>query len=403
MLKNCIYFICLIWLFLISSCIDDGKLSKNISETTPHLRQENIQNLERKVTDEKLTYDLTPIQYQNTTTYKQCIGELIDGHIEALQPEEQELKISTHPDTPEKNYFSSNPDLRKTAWMLRLILDNDIFSNTDYYYTNGFRVELVVPGLNKSPVNKIFPASKNIDIEFCGFSITQNIYTPTNPDTRDVLLGDRPFAAYLAIGQFREVYNLSKTIYFKSELNLGVLGPSSLGQQVQSSIHEIEPIGWQNQISNDVVIDYRIQFKKGIYNNSLFDFNINANGNLGTLYNKVGGGFDLRFGHFTPFYSGPLSIFEFENPGGHLQYWIFLKANGNIVAYDATLQGGMFNKENPYIIMANDINQFVVNASIGFAIYYNNIGIEYEHFYLSPEFTEARHFGWGSITATIAF
>ena len=182
-----------------------------------------------------------------------------------------------------------------------------------------------------------------------------------------------------------------------------MIGPASLGQQVQSSIHEIEPVGWQNQINNDFLIDYQFQFKKGLLNSSLFDFNLVANGNIGTLFNEVGGGFDFRFGHFTPFYSGPLSIFEFENPGGHLQYWLFLKANGNIVAYDATLQGGMFNKENPYTIMTNELNHFVINASIGFAIYYNNIGIEYEHYYLSPEFKGARNFGWGSIKATIAF
>jgi hypothetical protein len=67
------------------------------------------------------------------------------------------------------------------------------------------------------------------------------------------------------------------------------------------------------------------------------------------------------------------------------------------------MQGGIFNKENPYTLAANDLNRFVLDASIGIALYYNNIGIEYEHYYLSPEFKGARHFGWGSIKASLAF
>jgi len=398
-----IYFILAIGLFLLSGCAKKDKASADITETYTIRKQVNIKKLKSKKLTESLAIEFLPFHYQNTTTHIKSIGELLNNQFEEVVSIEKDIEIASKPGHFIGYKLEEYPDLRKTNWMVRLFLDNDIFSNTDYYYTNGFKIELIVPGLNKSPINKIFPAFKNSDIEFCGFSITQNIYTPTNPDTRVILLGDRPFAAFLTIGQFRETWHLPKAVYFKSELKLGVVGPSSLGQQVQTSIHEIEPVGWQNQINNDIVIDYQILFKKGLYNSSLIDLNIIANGNIGTIFNKFGGGIDLRFGHFTPFYSGPLSFIEYVNPAGHLQYWIFFKAKGNLVAYDATMQGGIFNKENPYTLAANDLNRFVLDASIGIALYYNNIGIEYEHYYLSPEFKGARHFGWGSIKASLAF
>jgi hypothetical protein len=104
-----------------------------------------------------------------------------------------------------------------------------------------------------------------------------------------------------------------------------------------------------------------------------------------------------------PVYQGPFSIFCDENPGGRYQFWIFAEANVDFIGYDATLQGGMFNKNNPYVIPNQDINRFVFEANLGFALYYNNIGIEYKHFYLTPEFKGAKHFGWGQLKGVMAF
>ncbi len=236
-----------------------------------------------------------------------------------------------------------------------------------------------------------------------GFSVIQNIYTPTNPDTSSILYGDHPFSAYLTIGQFRETYDLTRKIHIKSEFDIGVIGPASFGGQVQSSIHEIEPVGWRNQVKNDIVINYSFMIEKGLLNSSLFELNTLGRASVGTLYNKAGGGLNLRFGKFLPFYHGPSSIFENKNPGGRYQFWIFSKTIVDFIAYDATLQGGMFTQNNAYVLSGSDINRLVLQASVGVAVYYNSIGLEYEHFYLSPRFKGANHFGWGSIKATFAF
>lgn len=339
--------------------------------------------------------------YSNTTRYQ---------HILTLRTEEEFTSIAarnTNQPTQEipqiKQSEQKTLTKQTTNWQLSIVFDNDIFANRDFYYTNGLKINLIAPFLNNSPVNKILFGSRKSDMVLSGFSITHKIYTPINPDTTIILVGDRPFTSYLTFGQFRETYNLKKKIHIKSEIYIGVLGPSSFGRQVQSSIHEIEPVGWENQLNNDVILSYQFEVEKGLVSNSVVEINIVGKTTLGTLYNKIGGGMYFRTGNFMPVFRGPFSFFENKNPGGRYQFWIFTSTLIDIIAYDATLQGGIFSKENIYTISSRDISRFVIRASAGMALYYNSIGIEYEHFYLSPEFSGAKHFSWGRIKAVLAF
>lgn len=68
-----------------------------------------------------------------------------------------------------------------------------------------------------------------------------------------------------------------------------------------------------------------------------------------------------------------------------------------MVFYDATLQGGMFSNNNKYTLSSSEINTHVFNASIGLAVFYNNIGLELHNFYMTPEFRTAYDFRWGRI------
>ena len=208
MLKIRKYYLFIFGLFLLFSCVDKKDEPGKVLDKQALQKEQAIKRLDGRNTKIEQPDLVTHLYYKNTTLKKQSIGEFIDDDIESLTSKEKGLNTKdVHMPFIEYD-INQIPEQRKTTWLLRATLDNDIFSNTDYYYTNGFKLELVIPGLNKSPINKIFATTRHIDIDICGFSITQNIYTPTNPDTKDVLLGDHPFASYLAIGQFREVYNL---------------------------------------------------------------------------------------------------------------------------------------------------------------------------------------------------
>lgn len=339
-----------------------------------------------------------------SSTFKARSSRPINKNLEDISLRNAALNSTENPTVLVQESFSAIPQPKeKSKWGLRIIFDNDIWNNTDYYYTNGVNIELITQLAKSSPINKILLGAKKADIEINGFSIRQNMYTPTNPDVSEILNNDRPFAAFLTIGHFRQTYDLKKKIHFNSRLEAGVLGPASLGGTIQSGLHEEEPVGWQNQIQNSFVLNYYTQFEKGLLQLPNFELNATAQASIGTLFNQLGAGFYARFGRFFPFYRGPFKLAGTADKKSPLQIWFFASGNANITAYDATLQGGLFKSENPYTIQNYELKKLVFQASAGIAVYSGKLGLELENFFLTPEFSEGKNFGWGRIKLIASF
>lgn len=390
MLRQFSYLLIAILLISIASCSQREKDSIRNENTGnyPNTYNSNINIIEYNNTAYINTSNSdTSFLYQAVVTTN--IGSFINNNISEIAP-----LTSNVPQT--ESYFSITytneiPGNQKTPVILNVVFDNDIFNNTDYYYTNGVNIELISPLAARSPLSGLLVGLPRSQINLYGFSIKQNIYTPVNPDIEEVSVGDRPFSAFLTIGQFRESYNLQKSLSVKSSISFGVLGPASMGGIVQSSIHDIEPVGWNNQINNTIVFDYSLKIEKGIISTPNIEFNVTAGGNIGTIFNKINTGLYFRTGSFIPVLKG------IKANNNTFQYWFFVTGETNLVFYDATLQGGLFNKSNPYTIQSTEINRFVVNVSVGFALYYKKVGVELQNFYLSPEFKNAYDFRWGRI------
>lgn len=286
--------------------------------------------------------------------------------------------------------------------MLSVRFDNDIFDNTDYYYTNGIRLALYTDIAGLSPLDKVL-ITPPADIELKGFFVTQNMYTPTIPETETILYGDYPFSGFLTVGQFSESYHLDKKLVVKSSIEFGVLGPASLSGSVQASVHKEMPSGWKYQIANSPVINYSVWVEKGIISNGYFEWNAVLRGHVGTLFDNIETGTFIRIGNFTPVVRGPRFLTCFGKQKKHLQYWFFLKGGLQFTAYNATLQGSMFNNNSPYTVSSSDISRVVAKASAGIALYYGSLGVEFENFYNSPEFRGAYDFRYGRISLLFGF
>lgn len=284
--------------------------------------------------------------------------------------------------------------------------DNDIFNNTDYYYTNGVRIDYTSPIFASSPFAYPMLPYRKLSMNYHGMTIVQNMYTPTNPDTVNVYGSDRPFAAYLYLGHYKNTLSSRNNYRQYSEIQIGLIGPGSLGGFVQGQIHDIPPLGWQNQIQNDLVLNYTALVEKGLYNPGPIDLNVFAKGQLGTLYTNAGAGMRIRAGRMNSYFSMPWlarpQSIEGEN-AYKWQYGIFATGLVKLVGYDATLQGGVFNNSSNYTIPAEDIERFVLQASAGIFVAFKQVGLMYEQFYTSPEFKDAYHFRWGHINITYCF
>jgi lipid A 3-O-deacylase len=283
--------------------------------------------------------------------------------------------------------------------LLQIHFDNDILDNTDRYYTNGIRFDFISPVFSRFPVCRILvPYQKNAQ-NYYGISIVQNMYTPSTTKVGGILYGDRPYAAYLYLGTFKITNDLQRKIRQISEIDLGVIGPSSYGDFVQKTFHNnvptnSEPLGWEYQIQNDLLLNYDVMLEKGLLSLKSVEFNLYGTGQLGTLYTNLGGGLLFRTGVMNPYFTnlGISKRATLKENGLRVFQFIFqTKALAKFVGYDATLEGGMLNHTNVYTIPAGDISRFVFQGSACFTLSYGGFSYTIEQFFLSPEF---RGGGW---------
>ena len=284
---------------------------------------------------------------------------------------------------------------------------NDALLSMDYYFTSGIKFDYIDPALANSPFALAMLPYRQNSVNYHGITISQDFFTPTVLDTTAIQYGDRPFAGVLYAGQFKIALNPKKHYKQVSELDIGIMGPESLGGFVQTNIHETKPTGWVNQVKNDVVINYNVRIEKGLVNTGHFDFNGVVQGKAGTLYTNAGLGFFSRIGSFMPYFeniglTGPSQNGNYSAKS-KLQYAFTFSSLLNVVAYDATLQGGMFSENNIYTLHASEINRLVFNGSLGIEFTYKFFGFRTELHYITPEFAGGKEHRWVHMAATFCF
>lgn len=291
--------------------------------------------------------------------------------------------------------------------LLQVKFDNDIFSNTDIYYTNGIRIEHISPIWQKSPVARLLLSPSRKGETRYGVSIVQNMYTPQFPVREDIQYGDRPFASYLLLGHLCIHNNKQKKHRLTSEIDLGVIGPASLGGAIQSYLHgeEKRPKGWKNQITDDVIANYNLRFEKGMVEKQGHELMVTSAIQAGTLYTSGEIGLKYLWGnrnsYFSDYYNIP-SRFSPKQPWHtYFTYQFGFETEMAFIGYDATLQGGMLNQSSPYTIPNSNLKRFVWKSEASLSISYKKYSAAFVQYLTSPEFTDMRWHKWGRIKVTI--
>jgi lipid A 3-O-deacylase len=286
----------------------------------------------------------------------------------------------------------------------RIQYDNDVFSFTDRYYTQGIIATFIHPALKHSLVFYALPKlahSKN----YFGITLEQDVFTPKSIryDSGAVYKGERPYTALLYLSHTLNSLNAEKKILLQTRLDLGILGPQAKGEETQKAIHEAiddaEPLGWQNQLSQDVMVNYSARFEKGIFTSRYFEFMGTTNARLGTIYTDAGAGLKVRCGIMDSNFSNP-GISK-NNRG--LKLFAVLNGNLKVVGYNATLQGGLLSGNNIYVLPANSVSRFVAEASASVFLFWRRVGLEFGKYYVTPEFSGGIDHGWGRVGLWVGF
>ena len=271
------------------------------------------------------------------------------------------------------------------ASFLRIHYENDFFSASDLYYTQGVLLEYMAPALSKNPISKLFISFHETKY---GLAFEQNAYTPTRIQFPQILENDRPYAGGLFFRSYAISNDTTNNIRLSSSLTLGILGPAAQGYQIQSGIHGwidgIEPLGWGNQIKNMAVINYQVDVEKQLLRlQNYFAIHATGGASVGTLKTKSSLGGVLMLGNQIP-NTSPNNT-QIINPKRY-KIHVYGHPRLNFIAHDATLQGDIFNKTSPYTITDKNIERLTFQTDFGIVFTLKNVTLEYFQHTLTKEF-----------------
>jgi lipid A 3-O-deacylase len=282
--------------------------------------------------------------------------------------------------------------------------DNDFFSATDRYYTQGVRLELILNSFVHNPLSKGMFRLKGA-ANYYGIGFERDGFTPRSIRHDSVYYGERPYACVNFLSSFIISTDQEHQQSLFSQIDLGMIGPFTRGEEEQKYIHKvlnnIQPLGWEYQIANDAVVNYTLRYEKGFFMKKHIEFIGMLGVRAGTLYDDISMGGTLRIGILNSYFSSPGLTKNSE--GKKFQCYVFFRENVKAVGYNATMQGGAFNKSSFYTLRVGEINRVVGTAYAGIVIAYKRVSLEYTKAYITPEFEKGLSHGWGHCNITVCF
>ena len=297
-----------------------------------------------------------------------------------------------------------------------ILLENDIFDNSDHDYTNGVEFAYTTspqdtPDWAIRTSNWLPFFSENTDVR-TRYALGQSIYTPRNLNTANPPPTDRPYAGFL-YGAFGLVGDTGRHLD-QLQITLGVIGPDSLADKTQTWVHAIikdhKPMGWATQLHNEpgLIIQYERSIKlippKSILG-LVFDAEPDYGVAVGNVYDYVNAGAMMRLGFNLPNDYGPMRIepslpgSNFFEPNGGLSAYVFGGVDGRAIARNLFLDGNSFEASRSVQKM-NLVGDMVFGAAITF----HAIRIAYTHVIRSREYkTQSAPDRFGAVDLSFRF
>ena len=294
----------------------------------------------------------------------------------------------------------------KSEFGFRSENDSYLAGGQDRYYTNGlalnFRTALNALKFNNKNLNKII-----LELE-----AGQKIFNPQSGSISNSIYVDRPFAGYLYGG-------ISLNLLYQSENNLklslngGTIGPSSLAKEAQELMHKVigfyEIEGWQWQVNNELAINASAEYNYLInrFANDKVDFTANSYINIGNTFTGTGVGLTFRSGSINPLFKSATSQSRISNTTTQKdliekEFFFYAKPMLNYVIYDATIQGGLFNKDKGPIVF--DAKPLVFSQQLGITYSMNRITADFSVLFKTREvISNAKPHQYGSIALFYRF
>jgi lipid A 3-O-deacylase len=323
---------------------------------------------------------------------------------------------------------SASTQRARTAPVLTVYFENDIFDRTDRHYTAGEKVSWLSAdltdwgwtGWRKDIVDALPFVNRPEGQKNFGVAFGQAMYTPQNlmlstPDPKD-----RPYAGWT----YLELDFISKTPVISDTLAIqfGMVGPDSYAKQTQDIVHQLigdkKPQGWDHQLHNEPGLNLIYERSWRLYARTFDDiFGVDlvprAGACLGNVQTYANAGGMLRFGFNLPSDFGvqlasPGSIGSAPSddldprvsPTRNFSLFLFTAVDGRAVARDIFLDGNTF-RSSPSV----DKEPFVADLSAGLGFIAGRWQFAFTQVRRTREYkTQMQsHDDFGSVTVSRAF
>jgi hypothetical protein len=245
---------------------------------------------------------------------------------------------------------------------LSLTVENDsAFDGSDRHYTSGLYVSRVEAPRSRAEAPRgawiadhlMLPGDGDAALRE-GWFFGQSIFTPENllrftPDPRD-----RPYAGWL-FGGLR-LYRDSGSVLDRADVTLGVVGPASLGSDLQKWWHAVglfggqKPQGWHAQLRGEpgLVVSEQRTWRVSLVDGPLeVEALPEANFALGNIFDYAGAGLTLRLGQGLASDWGPPRVApaqqgsDFQAPDA-FGWYLYAGLEGRLVGRNLFLDGNSF-------------------------------------------------------------
>lgn len=255
------------------------------------------------------------------------------------------------------------------AGRISVIEENDFPFGRDRHYTQGTRLSYLSPAVTHGSDLDPFATLGDLLPIFPGDDATgrrydllvgQSLFTPqhtslSRPDPRD-----RPYAGWL-YGGVSLLQETDHRMLENLELDLGVVGPAALGQQMQNDFHQLigaaTAKGWGHQLENEpgLMLSYERtwRFARPLGDGLAVDVLPQLGATVGNVMTYGEAGALLRFGRNLGADYGPARIrpapsgTDYFNPAGldgNLGLYGFVGFQGRFVGRNIFLDGNSFRK-----------------------------------------------------------
>ncbi|MFK7740296.1 MAG: lipid A deacylase LpxR family protein [Planctomycetota bacterium] len=274
---------------------------------------------------------------------------------------------------------------------LRLLWQNDSWwTDSDRFFTNGAEIGVTFAAADDSLSWLPFRGEPTVATH--EIAIGQDMYTPEEFETPTPDPNDRPYAGWLHLSYRHELLTLGAGREDRLdtwELELGIVGPSSLADDTQIQVHEFvdapRPQGWASQLRDEpgILLGYGRHYRTWFDDKSFGPFEADLVGQagfrLGNVDTSVRLGSTVRFGYKLPRHLGSAA-----RPDGPSPHRVYLQAGvtGRLVLRNIFLDGNSYRR-SPSV----DRNFFVSEFHVG-AVWElpNNLRFSVIGTFRTPEF-----------------